>query len=100
MRALTAAPGAHRTGLDRGVEGAVFEAPAADLVRRLAEGLDLGVVGRVGQALPAVAPASDHLAVPDDHRPDRHLLLGEGDPGERQRLGHEVAVVGGERQGR
>ena len=65
----------------------------ADLAGGLPDGLDLGVVGRVGQPLPAVAAPADHPAVPDDDRPDRHLLLGIGDPGEGQGLGHEAAVL-------
>ncbi len=96
MRALTAAPGAHGAGLQGRVEGRALEAPVADLLRRLPDGLDLGMVRGVGQALPAVAAPADHPAVDDDDRPDRSLVLGIGDAGEGEGLVHEGRVGGGE----
>ena len=87
-------PGAHGAGLDGGEEGRPFEPPALGRRCRLAQRLDLGVVRGVRQSFSAVAPAADHLAPVNDHRPDGHFLLGVGDAGEGQCLPHEMLVVG------
>ena len=47
-------------------------------------------------ALPAVAPATDHLSLPHEDRSHGDFLLGVGNPGERQGLLHELLVFGGE----
>lgn len=88
--------GAHGAGLDGGVEGCPIQAPGSGSARGLPDGLDLGVVGWVGQEFPPIAAASDHPALPHDDRADRDFLLGEGDPGEGECFLHELLVVGGE----
>ena len=58
--------GAHGTGFEAGVEGAVFEAVVAEMEAGFAEGYDLGVGGGVGVAEDSVLAAADDLVVVDD----------------------------------
>jgi len=84
---------AHRTGLDGDVEGRPVQPPASDGLRRFPDRLDLGMVSRIGERLAPVATPPDHVTAADDDRADRHLALGKGDPGERERFAQESLVV-------
>ena len=86
-------PRAHRARLERHIERAVLEPPAAEGAVRLADGLHLGV--RAGRLLllAAVAAAADNLAAAHDDASDRHLPRPRGLPRQQQRLLHIVFVI-------
>lgn len=73
MRALTSAP-----------EGA----------GRVAQGEDLGVRARVGEALALVVPTCDDLAVAHHDRADRHVAVLHRRGGLVERETHQFRVVG------
>src|SRR4051812_26060651 len=87
--------GAHGARLERHVERAVEHAPRADRGRRLAERDRLGVRGRVLAQLALVSPGADDLAVADDDRADRHVVVVERAPGLGDGQAHPVLVVEG-----
>ena len=84
--------GAHRAGLNRGKELAVFQAMVADHGGRFSQGYDLGVCGWVAIAQIPV-PASTHdLAMANHHGTDRHLAHPEALLGSTQGLLHPELV--------
>ena len=95
-RARTIAPGAHRARLERHVEHAVEHPPAAERPGGLAQRDDLGVGGGVLAQLALVVPGGDHLAVVDDHRADRDVVVVQRALGLAQGQAHEVVVAGNE----
>ncbi len=70
-------PRAHRAGLERHDERAVVEPPSLDRQRRVAQGQDLGVRGRVAQQLALVVAPGDDLAVGEagDDRADGDVAV-------------------------
>ena len=66
---------AHRARLERNVQIAAVQPPAAQLFARLLDGLDFCMVQCVFLCFPSVASASDNFAVADNHRADRHFAL-------------------------
>src|SRR6267378_2125376 len=85
--------GAHRAGLDGHVERAVRETPAAKHVRRLADRDDLGVRGRIGIGLAAIAGPRDDGAVANDRRADRDVTVLPRATRLCHRVAHEAIVV-------
>ncbi len=83
---------AHRTGLERHVHDGVEHAPGANGLTGLAQRQHLGVRGRVVAQFALVVPGADDLAVFDDHRPDRDVVVLEGTLGLAQRKAHVVLV--------
>jgi len=86
--------GTHGARLERGVEGAVFEAVVAEMEAGFAESYDLGVGGGVGVAEDSVLAATDDLVIVDDDCADRDFSVGFGGLGFGDR-GSEVDEVGG-----
>ena len=87
-------PGAHGTGLQRHIEGAVVQPPGAKDLVGLPDGIHLGVRGGVLLLLPAVAAPAHDPALPDDDTAHRHLAVGGGLLGQCQRLTHIFLVHG------
>ena len=52
------------------------EAPVPDALRRRPQGQQLRMSQRIAVRFAPVEPAPDDFVGPDDHRPDRHFLLG------------------------
>jgi hypothetical protein len=67
--------GAHGTGLECDVEGAVFEAVVAEIKAGLAEGDDLGVSGGVVVAEDTILTAADDFVLMDDDGAYRDLAV-------------------------
>ncbi len=92
-------PRAHRAGLERHVHHRVEDPPASEMACRLAQGDQLGVGRRISPELALVVPDPDHLAVADDDRPDRHVVVLECSVGLTQGEPHEVFVAWEEMSG-
>ena len=86
--------GAHGAGLERGVEGAVFEAVVAEVQAGFAEGYDFGVGGGVVVAEDAVLASADDDVVVDDDCAYGDFAAGFGGLGFGDG-GSEVGEVGG-----
>ena len=86
--------GAHEAGLQRDVDGAAGESPAAEGARCRHHGAELRVGRGVQVQLAAVVGARDHLAVADHHGSDGYLALGRGGVCLGERQAHVLLVVG------
>ena len=87
--------GAHGTGFEGDVEGAVVEAVVAEVKASLAEGYDLGMGGGVVVAEDPVLAAGDDLVVVDDDCTHGNFAFHLGGAGFGDG-GAEVVFVGGE----
>jgi len=90
---LSACCGAHRTGFEGDVEGAVRETPIANLPTCRAEDDDLGVGRWIGFLLSTISGAGDNLSITCDDSSDRHFSASRSRLGLRQGSRHEGAVV-------
>ena len=87
-------PGAHRTRLERNIQVAPVQPPAAELFAGLLDGLDLRVMQSVFLCLAAVPAAPDDLSVADNDRADRDLTLLRRPVRELQRRLHVFFLFG------
>ncbi len=83
----------HRAGLQRHVEGGLGQPPSPEPLRARPEGEDLGVGRRITAELPFVRGLGDHLAIANQHRPDRDILVSRRGGRDRQRKSHEIGVA-------
>jgi hypothetical protein len=90
---LSTGGGAHGTGFESHIEGAVRDAPVADDASCSSKGDDLSVSRRVGSLLTTISGAGDDLTAPRDHSAHRHLSASRSRLGLRHGFGHEAAVV-------
>ena len=83
---------AHRTGLQRHIERAFPQPPAAQRAARLIYGLQLGMAQGILRLFPAVPPASDDALPVRNDAAHRHLALGGRLPRQTQGLAHVFFV--------
>ncbi len=88
-------PRAHDARFERDDERHIVEAPGSALLRRAADGDDLGVGRRIRVLLALVATVSEHRAVAiDDDGTHRHVARAEGELRIRERCSHGLQVGG------
>ncbi len=88
--------GAHGAWLERDVHDRVQHPPAAERAGGFAQRDQLGVGGGIGPDLALVVPRTDDLAVLDDYRSDRDVVVIERTRSLAQSQAHEIFVAGEE----
>ena len=86
-------PGAHRTGLERDVQGGTGQTVVAEFRGRATQGDDLGVRRGVMTTNRPVPTLADDLAIQDHQRADRHFALVLGACGEPEGVLHVRQVL-------
>ena len=68
--------GAHGTGLESDIKGAVVKPPGADFLCPVGDCRNFGMAEGIAARLPCVFASCDYFPVPHEHGADRHLALG------------------------